>query len=327
MSEVDLYLAAADRPNTLRSYQSAVRHFEIEWGGFLPASIDSVARYLATYAGSLAINTLQQRLAALAQWHIEHGFSDPTKSPIVRKVMRGIRTLHPAQEKQARPLQLEQIGAITSWLNRSIATAEAIGDTARSLRCRRDKALLLLGFWRGFRGDELTRLCVEYVHVQVGAGMTCFLPVSKGDRQVRGKTVRAPALLSLCPVDAYIAWISSAKLSVGPVFRGIDRWGHVSDSGLHINSLVPVLRTMFAAAGVPFAEEYSGHSLRRGFAGWATANNWDLKTLMEYVGWQDVQSAMRYVEAADPFEDLRRSPQFAVTNASKRPSLGCELDE
>jgi integrase len=49
----------------------------------------------------------------------------------------------------------------------------------------------------------------------------------------------------------------------------------------------------------------SGHSLRRGFANWAMANGWDLKTLMEYVGWKNVQSAMRYVEAADPFAKRR----------------------
>ena len=33
---------------------------------------------------------------------------------------------------------------------------------------------------------------------------------------------------------------------------------------------------------------------------WATANGWDLKTLMAYVGWKNVQSAMRYVDASDP---------------------------
>ena len=49
------------------------------------------------------------------------------------------------------------------------------------------------------------------------------------------------------------------------------------------------------------ADEFSSHSLRRGFAGWATANGWDLKTLMEYVGWKDVKSAMRYIDVADPF--------------------------
>jgi integrase len=64
---------------------------------------------------------------------------------------------------------------------------------------------------------------------------------------------------------------------------------------------------MFGAAGIAFAEQYSGHSLRRGFASWATSNGWDLKTLMEYVGWRDVQSAMRYMESADPFAQMRPS--------------------
>ncbi len=305
MSDIDIYLDAATRDNTRRSYQAAVRHFEVEWGGFLPATADSLARYLAHYADSLAINTLRQRLAALAQWHIDQGFPDPTKSPIVRKVFKGIRTLHPAPERRARPLQLEQMRYIVSWLDTAIADAVAAFDKPRQLQQQRNKALLLLGFWRGFRGDELTNLRVEHVHAVAGEGMRCFLPLTKGDRQARGTTFRAPALASLCPVEAYLAWVKLAQLAEGPVFRGIDRWGHIGAAGLHINSLVPLLRSMFDAAGVPFAEEYSGHSLRRGFANWATSNGWDLKTLMEYVGWRDVQSAMRYIDSDDPFKRHR----------------------
>ena len=300
--DFERYLDAAERENTRRSYRGAVRHFEIEWGGFLPATADSLDRYLAHYADSLAINTLRQRLAALSQWHIDQGFPDPTKSAIVRKVFKGIRTLHPSQEKRARPLQLEQIRHVVGWLDTAIADAITASDLARQLRHQRNKALLLLGFWRGFRGDELTSLRVEHVDALAGEGMRCFLPLTKGDRQARGTTFRAPALASLCPVEAYLDWIGLARLSEGPVFRSIDRWGHIGETGLHINSLVPLLRSMFDAASVPFAEEYSGHSLRRGFANWATSSGWDLKTLMEYVGWRDVHSAMRYVDAVDPFK-------------------------
>lgn len=309
----EAYLDAATRDNTRRSYQAAVRHFEIEWGGFLPATAESLARYLADYAGSLAVNTLQQRLAALAQWHVEQGFPDPTKAPVVRKVLKGIRTLHPGQEKRARPLQLEQVRQVANWLEREIEQAGALGRRAAQLRLTRDRAMLLIGFWRGFRGDELTRLRVEHIEVQAGQGMTCFLPYSKGDRDARGFTFKAPALASLCPVEAYLDWVALAGLSDGPVLRGIDRWGHVRTTGLHINSLVPLLRAMFEAAGVPFAAQYSGHSLRRGFANWATSNGWDLKTLMEYVGWRDVQSAMRYVEASDPFARLSLKSPSSLT--------------
>lgn len=305
MKRIDDYLHAATRDNTRRSYQAAVRHFEIEWGGFLPTTADSNSRYLVDYAKSLALNTLRQRLAALAQWHIDQGFPDPTKAPIVRKVFRGIQVLHPAQEKRARPLQLDHIGQLVEWLDQAIAEAVTNHERAAQLRHTRDKALLLLGFWRGFRGQELTGLQVQYIEAIPGEGMTCFLPQTKGDRKGKGTSCKAPALARLCPVDAYVEWIELAGLTDGAVFRGIDRWAHVSDEGLHINSLVPLLRSLFTHAGIASADQYSGHSLRRGFANWATSNGWDIKTLMEYVGWKDVQSAMRYIEATDPFTQYR----------------------
>lgn len=289
---IDTYIAAATCDNTRRSYRAAVRHFEVEWGGFLPATADSPARYLVHYAESLAINTLQLRLTALAQCHVDQSFPDPTKSPLVRKVMKGIRTLHPSKEKRARPLQLEQIRQLTVWLDAPIADAVATPNRASHLRHQRDKALLLLGFWRGFPGEELTNLRTEHVDAIAAEGMSCFFPLTKGDRQVRGATFRAPALASLCAVDAYLSWIGQTHLSEGPVFRGIARWAHISDSGLHINSLVSLLRTMFESTAIPPALQYSSHSLRRGFANWATFNGWDLKTLMEYVGWLHVHSAM-----------------------------------
>src|SRR2546427_12707636 len=81
------YIEAAERENTRRSYASAIRHFEIEWKGLLPSTADAIARYLADHADTLAINTLRQRLAALSRWHMDQGFPDPTKSPLVRQVL------------------------------------------------------------------------------------------------------------------------------------------------------------------------------------------------------------------------------------------------
>ena len=74
---------------------------------------------------------------------------------------------------------------------------------------------------------------------------------------------------------------------------------------LNIDSLVPLLRTILQEAGVDAPELYSAHSLRRGFASWATANGWDLKTLMEHVGWKNAQSAMRYIDREDSFNRHR----------------------
>lgn len=305
MSKLDQYIHAATRDNTRRSYQSAIRHYETEWGGFLPATADGVARYLVDHAELLSINTLRQRLAALAQWHIDQGFPDPTKAPIVRKVFRGIQTLHPAQEKRAKPFQIEQLKQVVDWLDHSTELAKHLGNHGDELRHTRNKAMLLLGFWRGFRGDELTRLHVEHVEVIPNEGMICFFPQTKGDRQLRGSSFKAPALSQLCPVAAYTAWIDISGLTVGAVFRSVNQWGHIGQNRLHEDSLIPLLRSLFTDAKIDSPLLYSAHSLRRGFANWATANGWDLKMLMEYVGWKNINSAMRYLESVDPFAQHR----------------------
>lgn len=295
------YVAAAQRANTRRSYAAGVRHFEESWGGVLPASPQQVADYLAAHAQSLALNTLRSRLAALARWHAELGFADPTRTELVRQTLKGIQALHPAQEKRAAPLQLTEVAKVAAWLQERIAVAEAQQDRSAALRYRRDLALLLLGFWRGFRIDELVHVRIEHLTVIPGEGMTLFMPRTKGDRPLVGTTYRLPALSRWCPVSAILAWLEAADIHDGPVFRRIGRWGHVGAYALHGNSVVPLLRRLFTEAGLAQPEVYSGHSLRRGFAGWANRNGWDVKALMEYVGWKDVHSAMRYVEASDAF--------------------------
>lgn len=309
INKAERYLQAATRENTRKSYRAAVEHFEVTWGGFLPATGDSIVRYLAQYADQHAISTLKQRLAALAQWHITQGFPDPTKTPTVRQMIKGIRAVHPAREKQAEPLLLRHLEQAVGWLEREAGLAAERGDHPCVMRHRRDIALVLIGFWRGFRGDELARLEVENIQAESAVGISFYLPHTKGDRQNVGTTFRTPALNTLCPVDAYINWITVAGIARGPVFRRLDRWGNLAEEGINQNSLIPMLRRIFAQAGVP-AELYSSHSLRRGFATWASANGWDIKSLMSYVGWKDVKSAVRYVDAVTPFGTLARPQQL-----------------
>lgn len=303
MNKADRYLQAGTRENTRRSYRAAVEHFEVTWGGFLPTTGDGIVRYLAEYADQHTISTLKQRLAALAQWHITQGFPDPTKTPTVKQMIKGIRTLHPAQEKQAAPLLLHHLEQAVGWLEREAALAAERGEFGSVIRHRRDIALVLIGFWRGFRGDELARLQVEHTQAESGIGITFYLPHTKGDRQHMGTTFHTPALKKLCPVQAYINWITAAGIARGPVFRKLDRWGNLAEAGINSNSLIPLLRRIFEQTGVS-ADLYSSHSMRRGFATWAAANGWDIKALMTYVGWKDMKSAMRYIDTADSFGDL-----------------------
>jgi integrase len=239
-------------------------------------------------------------LAALAQWHITQGFPDPTKTPNVRQMIKGIRVVHPAQVKQAAPLLLTHLEQAVNWLEAEAAAALDRGDYKTLLRHRRSVAMVLIGFWRGFRGDELARLTLENTKAYSGEGITFFLPHTKGDRLHEGTTFQTPALTMLCPVEAYINWITVAGVAKGPVFRRLDRWGNLADKAIQPHSLIPMLRRIFKEAGLP-EELYSAHSMRRGFATWASANGWDIKGLMSYVGWKDMKSALRYVDASVSF--------------------------
>jgi integrase len=327
MKPVDRYLDASECANTRRSYASAIRHFEVEWRGLLPATIDSIARYLAEHAESLSLNTLKHRLAALSRWHQEHGFPDPTKAAKIRQVLKGIRALHPAQEKRAKPLELEILEQTSDWLVQAMAAAVVRGDAGSALRHTRDRALVLLGFWRGFRSDELVNLCIEFIEIKPGEGMTCYLPRSKGDRQLEGRRFSCPALSRLCPVEAVEDWLALSKLKDGPLFRKIDRWGHLSASGLLPGSIIPMLRQFLAQAGIADAEAFSSHSLRRGFAQWAGSSGWDIRELMTYVGWRDIKAAMRYLDGVDVglkarFEQgLDRALPEVATPAPQLPSI------
>ncbi|MDF3843028.1 tyrosine-type recombinase/integrase [Pseudomonas citronellolis] len=151
------------------------------------------------------------------------------------------------------------------------------------LRARRDHALILLGFWRAFRSDELCWLQVEHIELQSNRQFTVFVPRSKNDRENRGQRFTVPALKRLCPVKAYEAWLSISGLQQRPVFRALDRWGHLASEGLYVDSVSRILRQVMLRSGLE-VECFSSHSLRPGFATWASDNGWSQKALMEYVG-------------------------------------------
>ena len=123
---------------------------------FLPATSEAVAAYLAQYAESLSTSTLRTRLAGLSSWHRDHGFIDPTKSELVSRVLKGIRAAHNTPQKQARPVEFELLIQVSEWLRFELGAL--VPSDPQYKRIARDNAMLLIGFWRGFRSDELTRL-------------------------------------------------------------------------------------------------------------------------------------------------------------------------
>ncbi|WFU23584.1 hypothetical protein QA649_37125 [Bradyrhizobium sp. CB1717] len=93
----------------------------------------------------------------------------------------------------------------------------------------RDRALLLTGFAGALRRSELVGLNVGDVE-NVRQGIILHLQRSKTDQEAQGQKIGIPfARGRWCPVAALEAWLAISGICEGPIFRPIDRHGHVHD--------------------------------------------------------------------------------------------------
>lgn len=140
------------------------------------------------------------------------------------------------------------------------------GDHNELLRASRDRALILLGFWRAFRSEVLASMRIEEVEAVRGRGLTCTPDRTKTTSEEDGAEPHFPALSRLCPVNAYLDWIELSGRTSDPVFPGIRRWRNVSEAHMTPQPIIPLLRRILAGAGNAEARSFPSHSPRRGFA-------------------------------------------------------------
>ena len=139
---------------------------------------------------------------------------------------------------------------------------DRLGTTTRDAR---DRALLLIGFSGGFRRSELVGLDhADIEHARQGLILT--LRRSKTDQEGAGRKIGIPfGRTRHCPVAALDAWLSASGIVTGPMFRSVDRHGHVQPERLSGDAVSEVIRERVATAGID-PRDFSGHSLRAGFA-------------------------------------------------------------
>lgn len=89
-AQVNHYTQAALAENTHRSYKADLAHFRTH-GGTIPTMAINLAEYLARFADTLAVATLQHRLIAIHRAHLEAGHTSPAMDFLVKRTMQGIR--------------------------------------------------------------------------------------------------------------------------------------------------------------------------------------------------------------------------------------------
>ncbi len=260
LSETALdYARQALSPATRRAYGSHLRAWEA-WCqarniGPAPAAPALVANHLAELAGKRAYVTLTSRLSAIVQAHALLRLPFDSRDPELRKTLQGIARAHGTRPKrQAAPLLAADVIKLASVCG---------GD----LRGERDRALIMLGFAGAFRRSEL-------VEIKIGdlsfgpQGLSVFLARSKADQLGEGTVVHVAAnpLSAQCPVAALQAWLGSAGIEQGWVFRRITRDDAIGRQGLAAESVRLILRERAWEAGYRGAElaRITPHSLRAG---------------------------------------------------------------
>ncbi len=166
----------------------------------------------------------------------------------------------------------------------------------------RDRALLLVGFAGAFRRAELVSLDVSDLEFS-SAGLTITLRRSKTDQEGRSRRLGIPygSSEATCPVRALEAWLESARIQDGPIFRPLDRFQRVQPTRLSSERVALIVKRRAKAVGLDPAR-YAGHSLRAGLATSAAAAGASERVIMSQTGHRSADMVRRYIREGSLFQ-------------------------
>ena len=288
------YVEQARAANTLRGYRADWNHF-MAWcsqhqRGPLPASPETVALYLTMLADTHKCSTLQRRLSSISQAHQTAGHATPTQEALVRATWAGIRRVKGTSYEGKAP-------TLTADIRRMVDTL------TQSPTGIRDRALLLLGFAGAFRRSELVGLTRADINI-ASEGITVTLRRSKTDQEGHGRKIGIPygSRPHTCPVRSLQAWLSVAEIEAGPLFRPINKHGHILPRALSDRSVALIVQKTARAAGLD-ASQYAGHSLRAGLATSAAQAGVSERAIMQQTGHANVNMVRRYIREGSLFRE------------------------
>lgn len=281
------YIHAATSDNTRKAYQSDIRHF-IQWGGKLPCAAAEVIRYLHAFAETLNVRTLSRRITALKNWHIYQNQPDPTANQLVIKTLTGIKNTHGQPKQKAPPLTLEQLTQIAQHLQQQ-----------NNWLSTRNNALIQVGFFGAFRRSELVALRWEDIQF-VKEGVEILIPKSKTDQGGEGQMCAIPyGNENLCPVTALKQWQALTQKKSGPVFSKSQE----NAEAIKPNQVNQIIKAVAGACKFPQANQYSSHSLRRGFATEASKKGAPFGAIMRQGRWRHEGTVLGYIDEGKKFEN------------------------
>ena len=283
-AQVNRYTQAALADNTHRSYKADLAHFRAH-GGTIPTTAVQLAEYLASFADTLAVATLQHRLIAIHRAHLEAEHESPAMDSLVKRTMQGIRRTKGAAQRRVKALVKDDIIEL-------VLTA----DKQKPMKAARDVALILVGFAGAFRRSELVSIRKEDI-TAFDQGIEIHIRRTK-TQQEKGHTVFIPsAKSSRCPVKALEKWLALSGIEQGPLFRPINQYDRIAGTeALTPQSVAIVLKGMTRhVKSDEAAKSVAGHSLRAGYCTEAASIGVATHVIMEQTGHRSSATLAKYI--------------------------------
>ncbi len=173
----------------------------------------------------------------------------------------------------------------------------------KKIKKLRNKALILVGFSGGFRRTELVSIDHEDLDF-VEEGVKIIVKRSKTDQFGEGQIKGLPYFTNekYCPVTSLKNWIYFSKIKTGPIFRRFAKGSILTSHRLTDQSVVLIIKECLQLAGIE-NQNYSGHSLRSGFATVAADFGADERSIMAMTGHKTTQMVRRYIRDANIFKN------------------------
>jgi site-specific recombinase XerD len=297
--ETLLNLQNSKSNNTVRAYKSDFKDFGLfcAQNGFksLPSEPKIVSLYL-TYLSTkdVKMSTLKRRLVSIGVIHRLKGHYLDTKHPSIIENIMGIKRRKGSIQLAKKPILISSLKKIINAID------EQDKDEIKKFR---DRSLILIGFSGGFRRNEIVSLDNDDLDF-VPEGLKINLKRSKTDQFGEGFTKALPYFdnSQYCPVVSLKKWIEISKIKSGAVFRRFCRGSRLSENRLTDQTVALLIKEYLKLTGID-SKNYSGHSLRSGFATSAAESGVEERSIMAMTGHKSTEMVRRYIKEANLFKN------------------------
>ena len=285
--------------NTVRAYKSDFNNFELfcAKNGFksLPTEPKIVSLYLTHLSTkNIKISTLKRRLVSIGVVHKLKGHYLDTKHPSIIENIMGIKRRKGSIQKAKKPILINDLKQIINVID---------NQNNEEIKKLRDRTIILVGFSGGFRRNEITSLNYEDLDF-VKEGVKINIKKSKTDQFGEGLLKGIPYFdnLQYCPVISLKKWIDVSNIYSGPLFRRFTKGSRLSVNRLSDQTVALLIKEYTKLAGID-NKNYSGHSLRSGFATSAAESGVEERNIMAMTGHKSSEMVRRYIKEANLFKN------------------------